>query len=116
MLRINQESSESGGLSVRPFNPLSFAYLGNLDLQQTFTLKAFLQHCTLTLPDHDRIFACSRHESSQVIQSLEHLLLIRPVPIEGTGKEIPPDEVRYRVRPLMVQPVMRHLRSTNVLH
>lgn len=103
------------GVPERP----DFSVLDSLALTQNFTLKAFLEHRTLTLEEHDRIFRLPRQESYQIFESLQNRRLIDSVTADGDQKparsEIEEDR-RYRVRPLVVGAVISHLRGRNILH
>lgn len=110
---------ESGGgvLMRQPERP-DFAVLDALDLTQNFTLKAFLEHRTLSLAEHDRIFRLPRQESYQIFESLGNRHLIEAV---GEDEDAPDrseieEGFRYRVRPLLTGAVMSHLRGRNIVH
>nr|NIT89190.1 hypothetical protein [Gemmatimonadota bacterium]NIU32990.1 hypothetical protein [Gemmatimonadota bacterium]NIV63349.1 hypothetical protein [Gemmatimonadota bacterium]NIW66067.1 hypothetical protein [Gemmatimonadota bacterium]NIX41361.1 hypothetical protein [Gemmatimonadota bacterium] len=60
------------GVVVREPERPDFSVLDALTLTQNFTLKAFLEHRTLTLEEHDRIFRLPRHESYQIFESLQN--------------------------------------------
>lgn len=96
-----------------------FSILDSLALTQNFTLKAFLEHRSLTLAEHDRIFRLPRHESYQIFESLQNRQLIESVVPEDdqtpARSEIEED-LRYRVRPLLVGAVISHLRGRNIFH
>jgi hypothetical protein len=111
------EGSES--LLAQPVEPLSFGYLESLTLQQSFSLKAFFDHGTLTLDDHDRIFQMDHEASRQIFESLGNLLLIEPTDqlrqLANFTFSTINDERRYRIRPLVVHPVLLYLRSRNMI-
>lgn len=107
------------GVVMSPPRRLDFSMLDGLGLTQSFTLKSFLEHRTLTLEEHDRIFRLPRHESYQIFEALGNRHLIEAILPEGEGdparSEIE-ENLRYRVRPLIVGAVISHLRSNNVFH
>jgi len=107
------------GVVMRPPERPDFSVLDGLDLMQSFTLKSLLEHRTLTLHEHDRIFRLPRHESYQVFESLGNRHLIEAIASESDGdparSEIE-ENLRYRVRPLVVGAVIAHLRSNNIFH
>ena len=74
------------GLTVRAVAKPNFAVLESLDLTQNFTLKAFLEHRTLTLAEHDEIFRMPRQESYQIFESLGNRHLITTVPDDAGGR------------------------------
>ncbi len=110
---------ETSTVRVRPLEPISFAFIDAFTLSQSFTLKAFLDHATLTLEEHDRIFSVSREESHHMFESLGNLLVIEPaVSYERLGEFVfttIDDRQRYRIRPLVVHPVLTHLRTKNIV-
>lgn len=107
-----------GVVMVPPERP-DFTILDSLTLTQNFTLKAFLEHRTLTLEEHDRIFRLPRQESYQIFESLQNRRLIESVTSDGGDlpqrSEIEED-LHYRVRPLLVGAVIFHLRGRNIVH
>ncbi len=107
------------GVFIRPPERPDFSVLESLDLSQNFTLKAFLEHRTLTLEEHDRIFRLPRHESYQVFESLKNRNLIEAVDAPGGGararSEIE-DDLRYRLTPLLTGAVLTHLQARNIVH
>lgn len=99
---------------VRP----DFSALEALDLAQNFTLKAFLDHRTLSLADHDAIFRIPRQESYQLFESLGNRHLIEAV--DKSDRRRAESEIveglRYRIRPLLTGAVVRHLEKRNIVH
>jgi hypothetical protein len=111
--------SDSGTVRVTSLRPLSFGYLDEFTMNQSFTLKAFLEHATLTLDEHDRIFRVPRAESRNQFELLGNLLLIEPADTRDRVSKFSFTTVdegrRYRIRPLVVHPVMVHLRERNLV-
>lgn len=107
------------GVVMRAPDRPDFSILDSLALTQNFTLKAFLEHRSLTLDEHDRIFRLPRHESYQIFESLQNRQLIESVTSDDdqtpARSEIEED-LRYRVRPLLVGAVISHLRGRNIFH
>ncbi len=107
-----------------------FSVLDSLSLTQNFTLKAFLEHRTLTLAEHDQVFRLPRHESYQIFESLGNRHLIAPVlsatngssgvglraGFNGAKRSEINEEHQYRIRPLLVGAVINHLRARNIVH
>jgi hypothetical protein len=110
---------QGDGVVMEPPERPDFTILDALTLTQNFTLKGFLEHRTLTLDEHDRIFRLPRHESYQIFESLQNRRLIEPVTPEADDlperSEIEED-LRYRVRPLLEGAVIAHLRGRNIVH
>lgn len=98
---------------------LDFSILEALGIAQNFTLKAFLEHRSLSLQEHDDVFRLPRHESYQIVESLSNRRLIEPIAARNgerdTQSEIEVD-LRYRVRPLIVGAVLDHLAGRNIVH
>jgi len=109
---------DEGVVMSLPKRP-DFSILEQLSLTQNFTLKAFLEHRTLTLAEHDRIFRLPRHESYQILESLRNRQLIvaagQDVEDVSERSEIEVD-LRYRVRPLLTGAVIGHLQARNIVH
>ena len=128
-LRTADFTSTPGTLLVQPPSTLDSG-IEHLDRTQSFALKAILDHGTLTVDEYCEVARTAAPESLHILRSLEESRVIEKVAdvIEGVGDaapEKPPAEraagggaarSRYRIRPLMIGPVMAHLRSSNVLH
>lgn len=117
LLAADFEQAE--GVLMRPPERPDFSVLDALGLTQSFTLKAFLEHHSLSLAEHDRIFRLPRHESYQIFESLQNRQLIESVVADDdqtpARSEIE-EELRYRVRPLLVGAIISHLRGRNIFH
>ncbi|HUF75272.1 MAG TPA: hypothetical protein VMM35_03295, partial [Longimicrobiales bacterium] len=109
---------DEGVVMSLPARP-DFTVLDRLSLTQNFTLKAFLEHRTLTLEEHDRIFRLPRHESYQILESLRNRRFIEEAAHDSRQdderSEIEVD-LRYRIRPLLTGAVISHLRARNIVH
>ena len=125
-LRAADFEATADTLTLRPVRPLDFAFVGAFDLPRSFALKALLQHGTLTLTEHDRIFRTSRDESFLIFESLHNQRLIQPASgpeaalqarRNGTPAVSHPvqEGVRYRLHPLVIAPVTDALRAKNML-
>lgn len=118
-LRSVDFTESKGSLVVHPLAALDWSFLDSLDLTQNFTLKAFLEHQTLTLEEHDEIFRCTRQESYHILDSLLNRQLIQMVP-EDEGEDVRRsrvlEDIRYRIRPLLTGAVASHLASRNIVH
>jgi len=111
-------TSGDGVLMKQPERP-DFSVLEALDLTQNFTLKAFLEHRSLSLAEHDAVFRLPRHESYQIFESLRNRHLIEPLPKGDESIEARSEieeELRYRVRPLLLGTVIAHLQGRNIVH
>lgn len=111
--------STEGLLNVRVVEKPDFSILESLSLTQNFTLKAFLEHRTLSLSEHDEIFRLPRQESYQIFESLGNRHLIAVVPRQeresDRASEVQVD-LRYQVQPLLTGAVITHLRGRNIVH
>jgi hypothetical protein len=111
--------TEEGGVLMRPPVRPEFGVLEGLEMTQNFTLKALLEHGTLTLAEHDAVFRVTHQASYQIFESLQNRMLIEeldPRPAwEQEDSEIRRAS-RYRIRPLLVGAVGAHLRKLNVVH
>ncbi|NNF57739.1 MAG: AAA family ATPase, partial [Rhodothermaceae bacterium] len=113
-------------LTVNPLHALDFSFIERFDLVRSFTLKALLQHGSLTLPEHDRVLRTTREESFLVFEALANELLIEQIVKPSGDGAMSRDTVgapiasitptdRYRIRPLVVNPVTEALRAKNML-
>lgn len=122
-LRSVEIDEDAEQAQVHPVEPLSFAFFSTFDLPRTFTLKTFLEHATLTIAEHSEALRLSEEESLQHFEALGNLLLIEPAP---DGSEAAPrtaftftaidERTRYRLRPVVIQPVVQYLRGKNIVH
>jgi hypothetical protein len=125
-VRAAHYDADTGTLVIRPLRPLSFGFLDTLSLPQQFTLKAFLDHATLTVAEHGAVARVSHGTSLELLESLSNVLLIEPAPpTDGPRRPTPDtrppdaaidDATRYRLRPVVVRPVIEHLRRTHIIH
>ena len=103
------------GLLIRqPARP-DYSALDSLSWTEAFTLKAFLDHRTLTLWEHDDIFRMPRDQSAHIFESLVNRRLIRPLGA-GPVDTSPRSEGRFRIHRLLVGAVSQHLRERNIVH
>lgn len=120
-LRSCDFKTKAGTLSVKPLQPLDFAFLQSFGRDRAFALHAFILHNTLTLEEHQRIFRYTEQHSTFILESLLNLRLIERLKT-GTASENQSDDerirrgVRYRLRPILLHPVIEYLRSQNILH
>jgi len=111
-------AAADGVFMHQPERP-DFSVLEGLDLTQNFTLKAFLEHRTLTLEEHDRVFRLPRQESYQIFESLRNRHLLESVTVGDDAGEAASEieeELRYRLHPLLTGAVISHLRARNIVH
>ncbi len=117
-LRSVDFSGDDGQVLVRFLPPLDFSFLDSLDLTQNFTIKAFLEHQTLTLDEHTTIFRVPRQESYHILQSLEnrHIIEAVPGPPETPMISNVQADIQYRIQPLLTGAVAGLLASRNIVH
>ena len=109
-LRSADFRTVEGSLLVRPLDVLH-SFMGAIDIDQSFALKAILDHGALTVAEYCEVTRGSRPEGRHLFRTLADLRVIEAVP--GSP---PAPEATYRIRPLMNGPVAAHLRSLNLLH
>ncbi len=108
-------------LTVNPIDPVDFRFLNSLDLQQAFSLHAFVMHNTLTLQDHNRILAVSESTGRMTLESLVRLKLLTTVTTNDRGDAQETAEVtistndEYSIRRLALYPVFELLKQRNIL-
>ncbi len=111
-------------LYVRPARALSFSFLDEFGLNHAFTLKAFLEHASLTVPEHSAIFNMRDEESLEIFEALGNHFLIQQThgfdklqaaahPLDSTLID---ETARYRIRPLLIHPITQYLRSKNIVY
>jgi hypothetical protein len=117
MLAADFEQTE-GEVVMQPLQKPDFGVLDALDPTHNFTLKALLEHRTLTLEEHRSVFRVSRQESYQIFESLQSRRLIER--IDTVASEADDSEInatsRYRIRPLLVGAITGHLKTLNIVH
>lgn len=144
-LRSADFRTTEGSLVVRPLEPLP-PFAATLDVEQSFALKALLDHGTLTVPEYCEIVRVPQPRGRHLFHALCDLRVVEPAPgkadapgqrnapgpgqrnapaeADAPGTPAPPDvregsiraETRYRVRPLVGGAVVAHLKSLNILH
>ena len=112
--------ADEGVLRVRPLRPVSFEVLDTFPLPHAFALKALLEHGTLTVGELAAVLEVDAGTSRSLLETLGNALVIAPADrVEGPGvfqfASVDRD-TRYRIRPLLIQPVTRVLRSRNIVH
>lgn len=107
-------------LRVRPLVPISFEVLDTFPLPHAFAMKALLEHGTLTVEELAAVLEIAPETSRSLLETLGNALIIAPADrVEGPGVfqfASVDRETRYRIRPLLIQPVTRFLRSRNIVH
>ena len=107
-----------GEVLMHPLAGQDFSALDTLSLAQSFSLKAFLEHRTLSLEEHDAVFRIPRRESYQILESLGNRNLIERVGEGETGatqSEVVED-LRYQILPLLTGAIISHLQARNIIH
>jgi hypothetical protein len=132
-LRSVEVDAEGETVHVRQPERLSFAFLDAFDRAGAFALKAFLDHRSLTTGEMAAVMGGAPLRAAiEQFERLGNVMLIEPMPRaksssdENTSDTLfgsrPPEyfasdasDVRYRLRPVVVQPVVEYLRRQNVL-
>lgn len=118
-LRSADFESREGWLRVHPPEPVSLAFLEDLDLSLDFALKAFLEHGSLTIDELAEVFGIPTAESAEILMALRVRMLLQPMGARGGlglaagGIE---DGERYRIPALLTEAVVRRLRNRNIFH
>ncbi len=107
--------SEDGDLLVLDsIQPLSFGYLEQFGDDIAFTLRSFLLHNVLTVEEHARLFRTSKENAFMAFETLLSAGLIEALdPVHGAAIE---PGVRYRLRRLVLEPVMRSLQERRFVY
>ncbi len=118
-LRSADFRTVEGSLLVQPLEPLQ-PFAGALDIDQSFALKALLDHGTLTVREYCEIVRVPLPQGRHLFHALCDLRVVEPAPGAADPIEASPDsdaqETLYRVRPLVAGAVVTHLKSLNILH
>lgn len=118
-LRSADFRTVEGSLLVQPLEPLQ-PFAGALDIDQSFALKALLDHGTLTVREYCEIVRVPLPQGRHLFHALCDLRVVEPAPGAADPIEASPDsdaqETLYRVRPLLAGAVVAHLKSLNILH
>jgi hypothetical protein len=119
-VHLTPDDAEDGRLHVRPLQPMNFDFLDAFSMEHTFALKALLDHGTLTIAELADVLQVDAARSRALLESLGNALLIVPDASLVDPGRVPFTSVdrntRYRIRPLVLHPVTRFLRSRNVIH
>jgi hypothetical protein len=107
-------------MHVRSVKPLDFSFLDHFSMQQAFALKSLLDHATLTIEEYSAVAQLPLDTCLELFESLGNALLIQPADARHLDAESPFATIepsrRYRIRPLLVHPIMEFLRGKNILH
>lgn len=107
--------SEDGTLLVLdPIQPISFGYLQQFENDIAFTMRSFIIHNTLTVEEHARLYRTSQAGSLMAFETLLSAGLIEALdPSERAAIE---PGVRYRLRRLVLEPVVRSLQERHFVY
>jgi hypothetical protein len=121
-LRSADFGTVAGSLQVRPLEALE-PFAGPLDIEQSFALKAILDHGTLTVEEYCEVVRLPVPQGRHMFHGLCDLRVIETVSGTEDGQEAPNSPqgsdgspTRYRVRPLVSGAVVAHLKSLNIVH
>ena len=120
-LRSVRSTPKSDEMIAQWPEPLDFGAWDSLPSEATFGLRAFLEHGTLTTVEYARLFGVSETQGLAVFERLGAMLILeaagdfRRVGEPLTFERVDPSR-RYRIRPVLVRPVERLLRSRRLLY
>ena len=121
-LRSADFGTVEGSLQVRPLEALE-PFAGPLDIEQSFALKAILDHGTLTVEEYCEVVRVPVPQGRHMFHGLSDLRVIEAVSGTEDGQEATDSPrgsdgspTRYRVRPLVSGAVVSHLKSLNIVH
>lgn len=117
-MRAAQFDSEKGLVRMQPLRPLDFSYVNAVTQDEAYSLRAFLEHRTLTPEEHARVLGTSEAASRDTMEVLGNLLLIHGVEGGEAGAffDMARSGRRYRIRRVMEKPVSEVLRSRRLLY
>ena len=119
-VRSVELAEEAMTMHVRPAKDLNFGFLERFSMQQAFVLQSLLDHGTLTIKEYSEVSQLPDDTCLELFESLGNALLIEPTTAAAHDTDslfvtVEPGR-RYRLRPLVIHPVMTHLQSRNILH
>ena len=115
-LRSADLDSVEGHLVVRPLTAPTPS-LDRLTADQSFALKALLNHGTLTSAEYGEIMRARPAAALHMFRALAELRLIEAVrETEDGDGGLTRRDAPHRIRPLVLGIVCEHLRSRNILH
>ncbi len=98
-----------GELTVKPLQRLTFDFLHDMQVDKLLTLAMVIQHGSLAVGEHARIFGQDLHASQATLTYLANINLL--------VKEIDDsDEDRFAVSRIIYKPLANELRDLNILH
>ena len=103
-------ATEEGRVLARPLEPLG-ARTDRLNRDQSFALKAVLDHGTVTAEEYAEIVRVRPSVGEHTLKALRAGRFLVETAASTGG-----DPVRYAIDRLMMGPVVEHLRSHNILH
>ena len=113
-------TDDGHGIRVAPVSPVRFDFLDAFPVQRSFALKALIEHATLTVAELADVLQISHIDARKLLEALGNAQLIAPAEAIGVPRTYAfngvRNGVRYRVRPMVLHPVVRHLRSRNIVH
>jgi hypothetical protein len=113
-VRAGTFSEDGDSLVLDSIQPLSFGYLEHLGNDIAFTMRSFMLHNVLTVEEHARLFRTSQENALMAFETLLSAGLIEALdPVEGAAIEL---GVRYRLRRLVLEPVMRSLQERHFVY
>lgn len=119
-LQSLEMDKDSDLLNVQPVKLLNFDFLQSLSLDHLFTLKALLEHATLSLPEHSELFLIPGARSEEIFEALSSLRLVERVERRSRHERFvataSTHDYRFRIQPLLLHPVIQFLRGKNVVH
>jgi len=108
---------EGSDATMRFPTEVESGFLEGLDLDQTFALKAFLEHGSLTHGELAEVLRVKDADAARILAALERLQLLAPVPDElrgGLGLKM--DRPRLQLSRPAISLVIRLLENRNILH
>lgn len=113
-------TDDGNGIRVSQVSPIRFDFLDAFPIQRSFALKALIDHATLTVVELADVLQIPHNDARKLLEALGNAQLIAPAETIGVPRTYAFDGVkagmRYRVRPMVLHPVVRHLRSRNIVH
>ncbi|NNE70194.1 MAG: AAA family ATPase, partial [Rhodothermales bacterium] len=113
-IRAGTFSEDGTVLVLDPIKPISFGYLQQFENDIAFTMRSFILHNSLTVEEHAQLFRTSQAGSLMAFETLLSAGLIES--LEPSKRVAIEAGVRYRVRRLVLEPVVRSLQERHFVY
>ncbi len=105
---------------VKPLQALSFDFLNRYEPELAFSLRSLIVHKTLSVEEHNEVFNFTDDQTSFTLERLVNDRMICLADSDPDVEILQPEryttDMRFRVHPLVQNPVSSMLSRSNLLH